>query len=231
MSCMLKTMSRQETSGCISFLKHIRASRIEYTGAEERKPPTIACSQSPIKPALADARVGYMKYIKILSIFVFGLIVGALAVGYLSVPARKAYRQYLQQMYLNEQCTLAYSALRHGRNLEATVHFWNNLEADPVDGSKLFNPEDAKAVDQGLGFFLLPQINKYFKTLVDRTPRAKEKELGLAHGKLAVALERLGYQREANEHWSKSAELLNISVDRTRRFFEEFIRKRTEGKE
>jgi hypothetical protein len=172
-----------------------------------------------------------MKYIKLTFIFLVGFVAGALVMDYLSIPARKVYREHLQRAYLNKQQSMASSALRDGKRLEALVHLWNDLDVDPIDGSKLFDRHDTVAIEESFGFFLLPSIKKYTDTLVYLKPGGEDKVKGLAHGKLAAALQLLGYENAAKEHWSEATRLLKMPEGQVRTMFTDLIRKTEEGKQ
>jgi hypothetical protein len=69
------------------------------------------------------------KYVIMISIFLLGLIIGALAMDFITIPARKAYREYLQTTYVHQQDALATAALKQRQRLRALVHLWNEMEA------------------------------------------------------------------------------------------------------
>jgi hypothetical protein len=170
------------------------------------------------------------KYFKLTLIFVVGFVAGALAMDYLSIPARKVYREHLQRTYLTKQQFMASSALKEGKELEALVPLWSYLNADPLDGSRLFGHNDTTAFEDSFGFFLLPWIDKYTKTLVHLKPGGEDGTRGFAHGQLAAVLQSLGYDNEAKIHWSEATRLLKMPEGEVRKTFTDLLKKAEEGK-
>ena len=77
------------------------------------------------------------KYVIMTSIFLLGAVIGAFIMNWLTIPARRAYREYLQTNYVYQEEALARSALKEMQRLQALVHLWNVIDADPLKGANL----------------------------------------------------------------------------------------------
>jgi hypothetical protein len=156
-------------------------------------------------------------------IFVLGFLVGAITINLMTIPARQAYRETLQKLYIFNQYSKALIALREGDNFEAAVHLWNEIEAGLPNGSNLFNHELIHEMDQSLWFILYPQMNRIIDELVYMKPELQIKARGVRHGELAATLYLLGHKDIAKEHWAQSSNLLNISEEAAKKKFIELI--------
>ena len=170
------------------------------------------------------------KYIVMASIFLLGFIIGALTMNWLTIPVRKVYREYLQTTYVYQQETLASSALKQGQRLQALVHLWNKIDADPLKGANLFGSEYTKDLEQTFWPFLLPSMNRYLDKIVYVRPEHEDNARGFAHGKLAAVLQILGYEEPANIHWAHAAKLLKLPESEVKTKFIDLIRKIEEGR-
>lgn len=138
-------------------------------------------------------------------------LLGAITMNLMTFPARRAYREGLQQLYLEHQRADATQALRQGNDLKATMHLWNIVEAGPVYGSNLFNDDVVKEIDKSFWFFLLPQLNQLVREAVYVTHGADNSLNALASGKLAAMLEITGHGDIAQPYWTETAKQLKIS--------------------
>ena len=156
------------------------------------------------------------KTIVITIVFLLGFIVGALTINLLTIPARKAYRELLQMTYVSNQRTLEISALKEGNRPKALVHIWNLIDADPVNGSKIFKSEFADALDREFWFIFFPSFKNVSKNVGRPMPGAEDLVMGAEHGRLAAVLELLGHEEAAKEHWVLAAKLLNMPENEVR---------------
>lgn len=132
------------------------------------------------------------KFLWITAIFLLGCLVGALTTNLLTIPARKAYRGFLQKIYITKQQTMELSALKEGNRPKALVHIWNQIDAGPVNGSKLFESDFANTLDREFWFILLPSLKKQLESLGKPVAGAEDMVMGAQHGRLAAVLELLG---------------------------------------
>lgn len=160
----------------------------------------------------------------IVIIFVIGFIAGAITINSMTIPARKMYRELLQQNYVQNQNTEIEKAIKTNNKLKAIIHLTNVLSADPVDGKNLFDDSLDDSLDEDLfGFIFLPHIDKAIDELVHLKAGAENRIIGVAHGKLAAFLDSLGYNEEAKYHWAQASLLLNISKNEARETFHKLI--------
>ncbi len=157
--------------------------------------------------------------LRIIIALVVAFLLGALTMNLLTFPARRAYRENLQQLYLEHQRSAATQELREGNNLKAIMHLWNIVEAGPVDGSKLYNDDVLKEIDKSFWFFLLPQLNQLVRETVDITHGADNRLAALANGKLAAMLEISGHGDIAQPYWTETAKQLKITETAAKKTF------------
>jgi len=129
------------------------------------------------------------KYVIMTSIFLLGAVIGAFIMNWLTIPARRAYREYLQTSYVYQEEALARSALKEMQRLQALVHLWNVIDAAPLKGANLFDDKHTKSLEHTFWFILLPSMNRYIDKIVYVRPGDEYKVRGFAHGKLAAVLQ------------------------------------------
>jgi hypothetical protein len=140
--------------------------------------------------------------VKISSIFVGGIIIGAVLMNLLHMYVRSTYRETIRIDLKTEQEFLAGRAARQGDNLRALSHRWNVVDAEARDGFRAFRKERNKDIDSSFFFPFYVFVLKAIKPQM----RGKQKEVdmfieGMDRGKLAVALESIGEKEEAAKQW------------------------------
>lgn len=191
--------------------KHIRdiASRESTTHASSR----------------AESRMRHMAKTSIIGATLLGFIIGVVAMEVLSRPARRAYREMLQNNYVLMQSDLADKALKEGNDLRAMVHLWTLLDAGPMNGAQMFTDPMSRGIDDAV-FLALPSMNHFLKQVVRTPPGKEDRPKAMAHGELAAVLEKLGYKDTAKEHYVEASRTLNISEDKARDIFRDVMQKR-----
>ncbi len=160
----------------------------------------------------------------IVIIFVIGFIAGAITINSMTIPARKAYRELLQQNYVQDQNTEIEKAIKTNNKLKAIVHLSNVLSVDPVDGKNLFDDSLDDSLDEDLfGFIFLPHIDKAIDELVHLKAGAENRIIGVTHGKLAALLDDLGYYEESKFHWIQASSLLEMQEDKAKETIHKLI--------
>lgn len=161
----------------------------------------------------------------IIIVFIFGFVLGAIAINLMTIPARKSYREMLQTSYLLDQNNEVKKAIKSNNKLKAIIHLSNELSADPVDGKNLFVNNFDKSMDEDFfGFILLPYIDQGIDDLVHIKPGVEPRIIGLRHGKLAALLEDIGYIEEAKDHWTQASSLLEMPEDKAKETFHKLIK-------
>lgn len=152
--------------------------------------------------------------LKVLSIFVAGLAVGSLIMGYLSVRASKTFVEVLRSNYNAEQESLAADAHSKGNKYAEFIHRRNIVESSRLGNLTVFNkmktawsfdfPFSAIALSQ---FIEQPGIEKGRKIVY-----------AIDLGRLAEATENIGLKEEADKMWNESAKNMGYDVPRLRSF-------------
>jgi hypothetical protein len=165
-----------------------------------------------------------MKYkVIIITVFIFGFVVGAIVVNFMTIPAIKSYREMLQMSYLHRQSAKAREAIKTNNKLKAIIHLSNQLNADPVNGDKLFDSSDEIMYKEFLSFILLPYFDNAMEEMVITKPETKNATMGLLHGKIAALLDDIGQVEEAEHHWTQAASLLNMSEVKAKESFNKLL--------
>jgi len=143
-----------------------------------------------------------IKALKISSIFMLGLIVGAVLMNLLHIYVRSTYRDTIRIDLKQEQEFLAGRAARNGDKLRALSHQWNVVDAEAKDGFRAFRQDRNKETDSS---FLFPFYMVVLKAMVQPKEGMQEKGAriseGIERGKLALALEAVGANEESNNQW------------------------------
>lgn len=147
-----------------------------------------------------------IKALKISSIFMMGIIVGAVLMNLLHMYIRPVFLRIIQTDYEVEQELLATRAARNNDNLRAVLHRWNLAESSSL---QVFNKDKYK--NDTVASFLFP----FYLVPLNMMTKAQEISLGngekivesINRGKLAVALESIGQRSEAEKQWA-AAKLL-----------------------
>jgi hypothetical protein len=139
-------------------------------------------------------------------IFLLGLVVGALLIESLEIYVRPIYRQLIGTDLKTEQDFLAGRSSRENKPLEETFHRWATVNAESDEGFRSFHANNGQIEDTS---YLFPLALLGFKWMYspDNIQRGKKIVEGLDRGKLAVALEKIGQQAEADKQWVKSQQL------------------------
>lgn len=149
-----------------------------------------------------------------LTLVILGFIAGLIVMGVLAKRASTTYLEIFRSNYQLEQENLAKQAISDNDPLVAVVHYKNLVDSSNITGTKAFN-DTISAWD--LGFPFAAPILAKIKQESDPTHRGAKKLEGINHGRLAVALEKLGYNQKATLEWEKTKELLGIkSTERAR---------------
>jgi hypothetical protein len=142
-----------------------------------------------------------------LGIFFLGLIVGAFIIEAVEIHVRPTYRQLIRIDFKTEQDFLAARASRENKPIQETLHRWAAVDAESDEGFTTFRDEKNKQLGDNsylLPFALLVQKQMWSSENIQRGKKIGE---GIDRGKLAVSLEKIGQQMEAEAQWNKSQQL------------------------
>jgi hypothetical protein len=142
--------------------------------------------------------------LKYSGVFFLGLIVGAFLLETLEIHLRPSYRDLLIRTDLKtEQEFLASRALRANKPLDVAFHRWAVVNAESEVGFRIFqinyNEIDSSPYLYPLGMLALKSMAS--TTNIERGRKIEE---GIDRGKLAVALEKLGRMKEAEDQWQQA---------------------------
>ncbi len=135
-------------------------------------------------------------------VFGAGLVVGGCTMNVLEVRTRSTLRGVLRAHFRSEQDFLAIKAAQEGDDLAVLGHRWAALHAVAGDGSRVFGDS---FVPFDSDFWLT------FKLLRCSQANRNRTEEGFFRGKLAAALETLGYEIPASEQWEQARSLVGVS--------------------
>jgi len=143
-----------------------------------------------------------IKILKIGSIFIGGIIVGAVLMNLLHMYVRSTYRETIRTYLQTEQEFLAGRAARQGDKFREVSHRWNVIDAEAEYGFRAFRKEWNKDIDSS---FLFPFYMMVFKAMGSPKNESQERGArfveGIHRGKLALALESIGAHEEADRQW------------------------------
>jgi hypothetical protein len=150
------------------------------------------------------------KALKIGGIFISGLIIGAILMNFLYMYVLPVYRDTIRINFQSEQEFLSSRAFRQGKIVRALVHRWNVVDSEADDGIRAFNKKRNKDIDES---FLFPLQMLELKSFTQSKDGAQEKGAriaeGIDRGRLALLLESIGSQDEADKQWEISRMMTN----------------------
>ncbi len=145
--------------------------------------------------------------LKYTGIFSLGLIMGSFLLESIEIHLRPSYRDLIIRTNIKtEQEFLASRAARENQPLEAAFHRWAVVNTESEEGFRALRRDNTELDDRS---YLYPLSMLVLKSMSSGTniERGNEIAEGIDRGKLAVALETLGRQNEAEEQW-RQAQLL-----------------------
>ena len=147
--------------------------------------------------------------ILVVLLIIFSFFGGTLFMGYLSSKASILFLEMAKVDYINEQEILAIRTEKDENINKAICHF-NNIVAAK---ESLYSFDGTKS--RWNLFFPFEAIT--FKKLSDAPQQGKEIDIGIAHGKLASALDLAGLHKEAEEEYKKASILIHGSPEQVKR--------------
>jgi hypothetical protein len=145
------------------------------------------------------------KALKIGGIFISGLLIGAILMNFFYMYVIPVYRETIRINFKTEQEFLSSRAFRQGEIVRALVHRWNVVNSEADDGFRAFNKKRNKDIDES---FLFPFQMLALKSLMQTKDGVQEKGAriaeGIDRGRLALSLESIGAQKEADKQWEIS---------------------------
>lgn len=146
---------------------------------------------------------------KISGIFAIGLIFGAILMNLLNMYVRPTFRETIRIDFKTEQELLASRAAREGNEERALVHRWNVVDAETNDGFRAFSKERNKDIDSS---FFFPFHMLTLKAMMNPNDESQAKGAaiaeGLDRGRLALSLEFIGAQKDADKQWEIARDLI-----------------------
>jgi hypothetical protein len=142
--------------------------------------------------------------LKYSSIFIFGLIIGIVIMGYLSMWASKTFLEVFRSDYYFEQIRSAADAHKQGNEYAEFVYRSNVVDSLLSGKLTVFN---TMKTTWSLGF-------PFAALILDRISTAPELEkgrkisYGVELGRLAEVTEKIGQKEDANRLWNESARLM-----------------------
>jgi hypothetical protein len=142
--------------------------------------------------------------LKVISIFVAGLAVGIVLMGYLSVGASKTFVEVFRSNYYAEQISLAADAHSKDKKYDEYVYRRNIVESAAFGNLSVFN--EMKTA-WSFGFpFASPILDKIASPEGIKKGRKLSYAMDLA--RLAEATENIGLKDKADKLWAESAKLM-----------------------
>jgi hypothetical protein len=145
------------------------------------------------------------KALKIGGIFISGLLIGAILMNFLYMYVLSVYRDTIRINFKTEQEFLSSREFRQGEIVRALVHRWNVVNSEADDGFRAFNRKRNKDIDES---FLFPFQMLALKSIMQTKDGVQEKGAriaeGIDRGRLALSLESIGAQKEADKQWEIS---------------------------
>jgi hypothetical protein len=141
-----------------------------------------------------------LRIIKVISVFLFGVALGATCMAYLAGRASVIYAKELQYNYSFEQQRQAALAAKSGQWLAAAMAY-NNMNAAEIHTNKPFGVEHQEwALLLPLAAPILEKISSYS----DPSGKGQRASASVSHARYAYALEKSGHFQEASIEWEKS---------------------------
>lgn len=145
-------------------------------------------------------RPGMLRTLKFLGVFVLGIILGAVAMGFLASRATMTFSRNLEALYSIEQQRVAIFAARQGQWLTAAMAYRNIAEAESGD-EKPFGVEQR---NPGLLFPFAALVLEDMAVTADPEGKGRRMAASFSQAKYALALERSGHAEEATVEWEKA---------------------------
>lgn len=145
--------------------------------------------------------------------FSFGVIVGAVSLSVLAASSLETYRELVRIDYAAQHEFLAGRASRRGDDLEATGHRWAVVYARRGDGWS--EPADLTLLRR-MSFAIAAPVLKRVHDSTDATDRGRKVAEGIAWGRLAASMERIGLGDESAVAWARGASLTGQGEDALR---------------
>ncbi len=157
---------------------------------------------------------------KIGGIFIGGLIVGAGLMNLLHMYVRSTYRETIRIDLNTEQKFMAGRAARQGDKLRALSHQWNVVDTEAKDGFRAFQKERNEEIDSSFFFpFYMVVLNAMVHPKEGMQEKGARISEGIERGKLALSLESVGANQEAEKQWEISRALTyKKSTEEIRKF-------------
>lgn len=151
----------------------------------------------------------------ILSIALLSFTVGVLFASYLALRASVISLKITKLKYEMEQEVLAIRA-KHDNNIsKAILHYSNIVASKEPPGLRSFDPNNNHwGFDFPFTAIILGKITE--NTTNATNHRGVEADIGMAHGKLAHALEMAGLEKESQEEYQKASLLVRLSPEKVR---------------
>jgi hypothetical protein len=154
------------------------------------------------------------QYLKITAIFISGLAVGIVIMGYLSMRASKTFLEIFRANYSFEQLELAAEARKDGNKYTEYVYRNNAVDVMPI--GKLKTIENMKTTWTFAFPFAAPILDRIGS--VPDIEKGRKISYGIEVARLAEATENIGLKEEADKLWLKAAELTGEKdINRLRR--------------
>ncbi len=147
------------------------------------------------------------QYITFVAIFISGLVVGVLGMGYLSERASKTFVELYRANYSREQIYLAAQARYRGEKYSEFTYRHNAVNILPY--GKLETIKRMKTAWTIFFPFSAPGLDRMMS--YGSTEKSEKTTYGIELARLAEATENIGLKDEAAKLWSESAKLLGHS--------------------
>jgi hypothetical protein len=157
------------------------------------------------------------KIMKIGSVFLGGIFVGAVLMNFLYMYIRPLYRHMIRTQIKTDQQFLASRATREGHKLEAAMHRWFVVEMDSEESR---HEKGDKESDSSFLFpFYWARLRMEEESRATKRPQDYRYIVeGMDRAWLAAALEDINENQEASKQWVKAQILLRErSVEDTRK--------------
>lgn len=142
-----------------------------------------------------------------MAIFVAGLGVGIIIMGYLSMRASKTFLEVFRSNYYAEQNDLAAEAHREGNKYNEFLYRKNVVDTTLFGKLSVFNTTKSTWT---FGFpFAAPILDRIIAT--PGIDKGRQRVYGIDVGRLAEATENIGLKEEAANLWEESAKLTEIN--------------------
>ncbi len=156
-----------------------------------------------------------MKYLRYATLFIAGILVGVLIMGYLSARAYKVSVECIRISYYVEQEKLAAIAHKDGDKYAEFIYRTNIADSSHMGKLKTF--EDMKTA-WTLSFPFAPLVMERIIKIPNQE-KADRIDYAMNLGRLAEATENIGLTEEAAKEWDESTKLMEWNdINRMRSF-------------